>query len=266
MIVRVSEVVSMKALPILVMLAMILMACTAEEPIQQTQETGPESEALPEEQESLQQDQAKNQTNISTSDDMPEDEIMQEETEQTVPELPEEIELLFEKAQNQVISLKYQYKGPESPLVYYNVRLYGDDVRVELTSDDEVQEKGYDTVYFNKNSEKATGRCERESFLCEIDDVVETTSSEYSFMTPLNWIEEISTAEIEGSENVNKKQAYRIIFEKGGVKHTAWVDKFWGTILLVHAGEDTKALDDLMKYEYKDQSVNTLERYEVVMQ
>ena len=53
----------------------------------------------------------------------------------TTTSIPEEIQTLFDKAKTNTVSMKYQFKGPKDPLDFYDVFVYGDDIKVLLPSD-----------------------------------------------------------------------------------------------------------------------------------
>ncbi|MBU1975905.1 MAG: hypothetical protein KKG59_05875 [Nanoarchaeota archaeon] len=186
----------------------------------------------------------------------------------TETDLPEEITVLFEKARTNTHSMWYLYKGPPDQNELVEVFLLDDDMRVKLPEGSRVEDLNFDTVYFDINSEQAVGFCEKAFHWCDEEGGnIETTPDEFLFKTPLDWVNEITnahtTVEIMGSESVDKKTAVKIQYAVEGVTHTVWIDQFRGLPVLIHIGEDTKGVDNLIVYEYKDLTVNTLEYSDV---
>lgn len=171
-------------------------------------------------------------------------------------EYADEVDELFTKSD--VESMTFNYRGPPDELKLYKVFIKGDDWKVQLPDDTFINENGYDTVYFNVNSDTATGYCERKKNRCDDDGPLDIDSEDYKFMTPLNWKDEVVSPQVYTSENIDKKSAVRITFENKA-PHVMWIDEYTGLPLLVHVGEG----EDLVKYEYQDLTINTVKDSDV---
>ncbi|MFH1915814.1 MAG: hypothetical protein ABIJ21_00985 [Nanoarchaeota archaeon] len=202
----------------------------------------------------------------------PADEVIPPEIPDVPPEpiipeqaLPAEIKTLFEKAETNTKGYTYKFQGPPNPTEYYDVLVKGDKMKVLLPKGSSIiKTNNFDTVYIDLSANTAEGYCEREPLYCKGGPAITTDAAKWRFKTPLDWIPEITTGTLMGSETLLGRPVYRLEYIKDDLQHVAFIDKFFGIPILVKIGEDIKGVNDkLTIYEYKSVSVNTVTDNEV---
>jgi len=167
-----------------------------------------------------------------------------EEIEETVEETDEEdiseVEELLSIADKKVESIRYMYKGPETKDFFYEFFVKGNKMKYILspTYFIDVEDDDYDTIYINKESETALAYCDNKKCRVKGKKAVLDYDDMY-IMTPMDWLDEIESAEKVGGELIGRKNTWKLTTND----FTIWIDTFFGV------PQQVEFADNLYKFE-----------------
>ena len=200
-----------KVILVMFVLLIVLLASCAQQPVpQQAPNPAPkqEQEIAP----------------IPTQGEKPKDPIMID-----IPnEIPDEIQALFDKAKTKTTSLHYKYRGPETDKMLYEYFIKGDLMRIVLGDDFKdvhLDKDAFNAVYMDTAAKTADGYCDHQT--CIVKGKKRSASyNDYNMKTPLEWAQEITSAEKVSEEQIDNRKAWKLKTNIGDV----YVDSFSGII------------------------------------
>lgn len=188
-----------------------------------------------------------------------------EAQETETPDVDPALRDLLKRADEKVTSYSYLYRGPETGDIakdtYY---VKGDMIKVKYYEEDYyVRENETTHAYLDTDAKTAYGCCEVPSrcFTPEQDYRNTKFMLEYADVygelpkTPYQWVQEISDAEIVGTETFNARSVTVIKYERpdGSTVHMK-IDDTYG---LPHQVVITKGEEELAKHQFNDLNVNS---------
>lgn len=155
--------------------------------------------------------------------------------------------------------MNYDYKDSQGT---YNIFIKDNKMKIELSSKTKFSGgENFDTVYLDTDTKTAVGYCEKKS-ICDKykDQEFEAQYEDYYKKTPLDWRNEIVTAEDKGpGEPVFSRQTQKIQYKKGNNIIKMLVGKYYGIILKVEEYDPIRE-SIVNSYEYDLHGVNVLNR------
>lgn len=186
---------------------------------------------------------------------------------QTPADLPEKVKELVNKAKTKLTSVSYLYGGPENDgrfLDTYHIR--GKKTKIKLYEDNYyVHEDYFDTVYLDTAQKTATARCEhkRRCISANTDNtkkIFGVNYDDYRRKTPMEWLNELKTAEIVGPEIMEKRSTLKVKSEQNNKITEMWLDESYGIPVQV---EITYPDEKTEMYQFTNLQFNTLKEEDV---
>ena len=114
----------------------------------------------------------------------------------------------------------------------------------------DLDDDAYDVIYLDKESKTAQAYCD--SRKCKVKGKKEDLNyEEFYIFTPLDWINEIESAEKIGEELIEKRNTWKLSTNKG----TIWVDSYYGVPMQVEFAENTYKFQKMNFNDVKDEDV-----------
>lgn len=259
----------MKKILALLVLALLVIACTpAEKPADSSTETT-ETEQTPTETAPATTPAAEPETGkVAPSTPLPSEHVDTAVKPAPAPQgqMNPKLKDLLTKADKKLTSLQYLFGGTETGGNFmHTYMMMGDKMKIKLYEEDKyVMEGYYDTIYVNL----AVGCCEQKS-RCESANV-DNTHAKYDVdvsmlkipKTPYQWIKEIpASAEVVGPQTVDQRSVTHIKYTgSNGMETLMWIDDTYGVPLKVIEVAENGEID----YKFNDPHFNTLKAADFV--
>jgi len=204
-----------------------------------------------------------------------------ETTEKTLPSKPvqetvrveESVKLspilkeLLEKSDYKIKS--YQYLLAEPPANRFLDTYYVKDDKIKIKIFEENAYKlgeYYDTIYLDRANHRATARCENQKRCVTggmdyTKKVFEVDYNKFNPKTPMEWLKEITYAEIVGPEVVDARSATKIKSVQNGLTTEMWVHNTYGLPLKVQVTHQDGTIET---YQFTDSQFNSLRDIDVM--
>jgi hypothetical protein len=154
---------------------------------------------------------------------------------------------------DEVSSIRYSYKGPETKDFFYDFFVKGNLIKYNPIPDYkaiDIDDDAYDSVYINTLNKTAEAYCD--SRKCRIKGKKRDLDYESAYIkTPLDWLN-VGNAEKIGEELIEKRAAWKLSTDNG----TLWVDTFFGVPL--------QARFDGNEYKFMKMAFNDVDDTEVM--
>jgi hypothetical protein len=141
-----------------------------------------------------------------------------------------EVKKLLDITGKEVQSLRYKYKGPETNDFFYDFFVKGNKIKYILSPTHfiDVMEDEYDAIYIDKELKTAFAYCDNQKCYRKGKKAVLDYDEVY-ISTPLDWHNNIESAEKLGEEVLGKRATWKIAANS----FTVWLDTFFGVPLQV---------------------------------
>ena len=180
-------------------------------------------------------------------------------------ELSPELKSLLGKADEKIKNIpgkaggyEFLYAPPPENLARDNWHIKGNKIVINLYEENVVQsDLNYDTIYLDTKIKDIVAYCEDErSPRCPDADKKHYPGYDESMIkTPYQWVKEIKSGEIVGSEMLWDRKVEIVEYMVDGTTYKQWVDGFSGLPVKVRIYEPGK---DPVEYQFRDLAVNSV--------
>jgi acid stress-induced BolA-like protein IbaG/YrbA len=165
-----------------------------------------------------------------------------------------EVKELLSKADEEVQSLRYNYKGPETKDFFYEFVVKGNKIKYTIDptfKDLHLDDDAYDMIYINKEFKTALAYCDGR----ECRSKGKKTYLDYDevyILTPLDWLDRIEFAEKIGEEVIGRRNTWKLATND----FTVWIDDFFGVSVRVEFADNTHQFEKMVFNNVKDEEVS----------
>lgn len=176
------------------------------------------------------------------------------------------VQELLTKAETKVNSYKYLLSEPPENRFLNTYFIKGSKIKVKIFEGNAyIIGKYYDTVYLDTAAKTATARCEDERRCVTSGEdytrkVFEANYDDFITKTPIDWLNEITNAELIGPEVVNGVSAMKIKTTKGPQIIEMWLHTTYGVPVKVAV---TQSEQPTLIYQFTDSTFNHLKDSDV---
>jgi len=226
----------MKKIYIALLVLILLVSCTTQQPTTPEQPT-----AEPEE-----------ETPIETIQEIEE---TLEEPEEEIIKIPNDIKEILENGKTKLDSYSYNYKSPDSNLKY-NMYVKGSNIKITLPEiNTEEEGKFYNTIYFDTEKKTAQAYCIGYS-ACEgkVGKVKDLNYEKEYIETSLDWLDKVTEAEKVDERQIEGRNAVYLETNIGKIT----VESYYGFLYRIEDGNKV--------WEFTDAAFNSLKDSDVTAQ
>lgn len=181
-------------------------------------------------------------------------------------QLPERVQELVTKAKTKIKSYKYLLKAPPENRFLHTYFIQGNKMKIKLFEGNAyILGKYYDTIYLDTTAKTATARCEDER-RCAFGGedytrkVFEANYNDYVTKTPMDWLNEITNAEVIGPEVVDGMSTLKIKTTRAGQIIEMWLHTTYGVPIKISIVESEQPTE---VYQFADSAFNSLREVDV---
>ncbi len=166
---------------------------------------------------------------------------------------------LLSKADYKIKSYKYVLTEPPMNRAMHAYYVKGDKIKIKLFEENAYKlGEYYDTVYLDRANHRATARCENAQRCVTggtdyTKQVFEADYNKYNTKTPIEWLKEITFAEIIGPEVISGNSATKIRSVQNGKTTDLWIHNTYGLPVQVVVTHDDGTKDT---YKFGDNVFN----------
>ncbi|MEK6874665.1 MAG: hypothetical protein AABX52_02855 [Nanoarchaeota archaeon] len=160
-------------------------------------------------------------------------------------------------ADQKIKSYEFYYSPPPDNLARDRYYIKGNRIRIFKYATNVVQHRDYyDNVYIDTTTKTAIGLCQSQDARCKDHNKRFNLSYETAMIKlPYQWLKEITTGNISGSESLFDRTTKKIMYTKNGIQYSQWIDEYSGLPLRILVEEPNKSA---YKYEFKDLAINSV--------
>lgn len=168
---------------------------------------------------------------------------------------------LLSKADYKIKSYKYILTEPPMNRALNTYYVKGDKIKIKLFEENAYKlGEYYDTVYLDRANHRATARCENDKRCVTggqdyTKQVFEADYNKYNTKTPMEWLKEITFAEIIGPEVVDSKSTTKIRSVQNGKTTDLWIHNTYGMPVQVVVTHEDSTKDT---YKFSDNVFNQI--------
>ncbi len=176
-------------------------------------------------------------------------------------QLPTRVQELITKSQTKIKSYKYLLSEPPENRFLNTYFIKGNKIKVKLYEGNAyVIGQWYDTIYLDRAAKTATARCEDDGRCLQPGKdytraVFEADYDTHNTKTPLEWMDQITNAEVIGPEVVDGVSTIKIKTTQTGKIIEMWLHTTYGVPMKVKI---TESGQPELVYQFTDSSFNNL--------